>query len=576
MYSFSQNFEDVYIYRAFRDVAEGFYIDVGAFDPVVDSVTKLFYDLGWSGINIEPGPLFPNFESRTRDINLPYAISSKEGEILFHYNAADPGTSTTVPSRQSVETTSIQSYKVTSMTLEAVVRAHAPDRHIHFIKLDIEGAEWEVLRSTDWNSVRPELLIAESSLPYTNTRRDDGWADHMKSFGYDEIFFDGINTYYLREESRHRGAAFEFPVNVLDGIRKFDPQQNHVLRDSENTLLINNFSKELARVLKEEGSTVRGILERELGPNLRAQSDLVAKLTSEQSENFSRLQVIAKDLSEISCNPAPVQTAGGRSNSIEGMVQEIADGISNLVQQSKQYAADLILAQKEAEQARDALREQKDLANVATQQVQLLTRRLGVARASRMTMLSMTEHVVSALNERPGAAKAEPTVRYSPTPPLPAPVPDDVSALANRIARARAIPAWRKLMRIGIRAFVRRADSFRDTGHFQAAALAYAQAYGLRPDRADLCLQMANMLTNLGEFALAESAYHEALDKAPGDPLVLLHLGHMLEQSNRPAEAWRAYTASAKLLPDHPHLIGGLRRTRSAADSGTHRSHAEA
>src|SRR5436190_13722054 len=94
MYSFSQNFEDVYIYRAFRDVTNGFYIDAGAFDPVVDSVTKMLYDLGWSGINLEPGPSFTSFSCRTRDINLSFALSSTNGEIDFYYNAADPGTST--------------------------------------------------------------------------------------------------------------------------------------------------------------------------------------------------------------------------------------------------------------------------------------------------------------------------------------------------------------------------------------------------------------------------------------------------------------------------------------------------
>ena len=34
--------------------APGFYVDVGAHDPVQDSVTKLFYDRGWRGVNVEP------------------------------------------------------------------------------------------------------------------------------------------------------------------------------------------------------------------------------------------------------------------------------------------------------------------------------------------------------------------------------------------------------------------------------------------------------------------------------------------------------------------------------------------
>jgi hypothetical protein len=52
--SYAQNFEDVMLWRALKGLKKGFYIDVGAHDPEVDSVTKAFYDRGWCGINIEP------------------------------------------------------------------------------------------------------------------------------------------------------------------------------------------------------------------------------------------------------------------------------------------------------------------------------------------------------------------------------------------------------------------------------------------------------------------------------------------------------------------------------------------
>jgi len=32
----------------------GFYIDIGAFDPIYISVTKAFSMRGWKGINVEP------------------------------------------------------------------------------------------------------------------------------------------------------------------------------------------------------------------------------------------------------------------------------------------------------------------------------------------------------------------------------------------------------------------------------------------------------------------------------------------------------------------------------------------
>jgi hypothetical protein len=69
---YSQNFEDVILQRVFAEVENGIYVDVGACHPSVDSVTKLFYDRGWTGVNIEPSKRFHALLNlqRTRDKNL--------------------------------------------------------------------------------------------------------------------------------------------------------------------------------------------------------------------------------------------------------------------------------------------------------------------------------------------------------------------------------------------------------------------------------------------------------------------------------------------------------------------------
>ena len=87
MISYAQNREDVMVYRALKALGKGTYIDVGAGDPVNDSVTKYFYDQGWSGINIEPHPVrFQALkEQRTRDINLQSVLSDCVKECEFYY-----------------------------------------------------------------------------------------------------------------------------------------------------------------------------------------------------------------------------------------------------------------------------------------------------------------------------------------------------------------------------------------------------------------------------------------------------------------------------------------------------------
>src|SRR5690606_31293081 len=94
--SYAQNFEDVMLARCFPG-ERGFYVDVGANDPDIDSVTRHFYERGWSGINIEP--LAANFarlkKRRPRDVNLRLAASETDGSITFYEIGKWHGYSTT-------------------------------------------------------------------------------------------------------------------------------------------------------------------------------------------------------------------------------------------------------------------------------------------------------------------------------------------------------------------------------------------------------------------------------------------------------------------------------------------------
>jgi hypothetical protein len=96
--SYAQNYEDVMLARAFKGIEKGFYIDVGAQDPVQDSVTKAFYEQGWRGINIEP--VMHWFDrlcaDRPHDINLQLAVSDHPG-MLHLFEVMDSGLSTTDP-----------------------------------------------------------------------------------------------------------------------------------------------------------------------------------------------------------------------------------------------------------------------------------------------------------------------------------------------------------------------------------------------------------------------------------------------------------------------------------------------
>ena len=81
--SFAQNGEDLRIRRLFPYSERGFYLDVGAAHPVLNSVTKHFYEHGWHGINIEPTQGYSSalVADRARDRNLNVALSDRTGTL---------------------------------------------------------------------------------------------------------------------------------------------------------------------------------------------------------------------------------------------------------------------------------------------------------------------------------------------------------------------------------------------------------------------------------------------------------------------------------------------------------------
>lgn len=101
--SLAQNFEDL-IFEKLKINAgidrKGFYIDIGAHDPIRFSNTYILKKQGWRGINIDPLPSCINRFQKRRpdDINLNIGISDKTGEMEY-YSFEEPAFNTTNPIR---------------------------------------------------------------------------------------------------------------------------------------------------------------------------------------------------------------------------------------------------------------------------------------------------------------------------------------------------------------------------------------------------------------------------------------------------------------------------------------------
>lgn len=165
--SFSQEGEDLILRRLFEEKKNGFYVDVGAHHPQRFSNTYLFYELGWSGINIDPLPgsmtLFN--ELRPRDINLEIGVSDSDDELAY-YVFKEPALNTfskeLAESRKSRNCGFVREERVKVCPLSRVLDEHlSSGQKIDFLSIDVEGLDINVLKSNAWDRYRPDVILVE-------------------------------------------------------------------------------------------------------------------------------------------------------------------------------------------------------------------------------------------------------------------------------------------------------------------------------------------------------------------------------------------------------------------------------
>lgn len=221
--SYAQNREDVVLARALKHVQHGRYVDVGANDPVADSVSYAFYERGWSGITVEPVPMYADRlrELRPRDHVVQAAITGEgEGTITLH-QIADTGLSTLVDDVSAehrgagweVEDITVETRRLDSLLEDAGWAG----QDIHFVVIDTEGAERDVLETVDLHRWRPWVLVVEATRPNGTEPTHESWEHLVLGAGYRFCLFDGLSRFYVAEEKADElGPLLQTPANILD------------------------------------------------------------------------------------------------------------------------------------------------------------------------------------------------------------------------------------------------------------------------------------------------------------------------------------------------------------------------
>jgi FkbM family methyltransferase len=220
MISYAQNAEDVVLARALRDTEIGFYVDVGAASPDEATVTRHFYEAGWSGINIEPLPEWAAQlrQVRSRDRTLEVACAEAEGALTLYRIREDPALSTLdaeIADSHRRTGLHVEEIRMDVRTLNSILEESAP-AVIDFLKIDVEGAEYEVLKGLDLGRWRPRVVVVESTLPTTLVPNYMDFDAYLRVGRYVFASSDGINRYYAREEEADRLLPLLVPANATD------------------------------------------------------------------------------------------------------------------------------------------------------------------------------------------------------------------------------------------------------------------------------------------------------------------------------------------------------------------------
>jgi FkbM family methyltransferase len=221
--SYAQNLEDYHLARVFADQASGFYIDAGAGHPVADNVSFWFYLQGWRGIVVEPQDALAELYARVRprDAVVQALLGRAVGEADFHMVERLHGFSTTIEAHArgaaafGAEFTTL---RLPVTTLAAICATHRPAR-IDFLKVDVEGAEADVLAGGDWDRWHPRVVVVEAMTPGSMAEAWREWEPLLLDHRYRPAFFDGLNRFYVAEEEAALAARFPDGPTAWDAVR---------------------------------------------------------------------------------------------------------------------------------------------------------------------------------------------------------------------------------------------------------------------------------------------------------------------------------------------------------------------
>lgn len=203
--SYSQRGEDILLDYFIQYKKDGFYVDVGAYDPVSISNTYKFYKRGWDGIQIEPNPvrskLFRRYRPRTTTLMIGIGPEETIG-TFYHFQEESLCTFSkeSAEHSQSLGNTLLDTQQIPMLPLRTVFEKHLGNNAIDILSVDTEGFDMEVLQTNDWQKFRPRLIVVETAeydKGILGKKLNEHYDPYMHSIGYQKVADTYLNTIYL-------------------------------------------------------------------------------------------------------------------------------------------------------------------------------------------------------------------------------------------------------------------------------------------------------------------------------------------------------------------------------------------
>ena len=184
----SQNGQDLFALMSNNFKMGGTFIEFGAYDGVIFSNTHLLEKkYSWNGILIDPIPnhyVKMKINRKCKVINAAVVPKSEHEVIIEATPASD--LSKLVTKRNYLR----KVHKVKAFTLSEIFEKHLTTNVLDFLSIDIEGKDFEVLKSIDFSKFQINAICIE----HNNRKDSDQIIKYMNDKGY-------LNVY--REYSKH-------------------------------------------------------------------------------------------------------------------------------------------------------------------------------------------------------------------------------------------------------------------------------------------------------------------------------------------------------------------------------------